>query len=120
MHAFKLRNMYLRNLLMQPGGIEPCGTPIDLSAIKAPTTFVAALDDHIAPWQSVYMGARLLGGRFILGAAGHIAGIINPPTTGKYGRWLSPTDTLPADAAQWLAGARPVSTFLVDQVGRLA
>jgi polyhydroxyalkanoate synthase len=106
MHSFYLRNMYLKNLLSQPGGMELAGVPIDLSAVKTPSYFVSTVEDHIAPWQTIYKGAGYLGGpvRFVLGGSGHIAGIVNPPAAKKYHYWTN--DALPATAGQWLSGAR--------------
>jgi polyhydroxyalkanoate synthase len=105
MHSFYLRNMYLHNRLREPGGITLAGVPIDLSKITVPCYFVATLEDHIAPWRSVYAGARLPGGktRFVLSGSGHIAGIINPPAAHKYQHWTC--DSLPASADQWQAQA---------------
>ncbi len=80
MHSFYLRSMYQRNLLTRPGGMTLLGVPVDLSRIRTPCYFLSAREDHIAPWRSVYRGSRLLGGRrrFVLGEAGHIAGVVNP------------------------------------------
>ena len=91
MHSFYLRNMYQQNLLAQPGGLTLMGTPLDLRAIQTPTTVIGTKEDHIAPWKSVYKGARLYGGEvnYILAASGHIAGIVNPPAAEKYGFWLN-------------------------------
>ena len=106
MHSFYLRNMYLKNLLREPGGLTLAGTPIDVTRVKTPAYFISTVEDHIAPWQSTYAGARLLKGpvRFVLGGSGHIAGIINPPAANKYGYWIN--EQLSADADQWLAGAQ--------------
>ena len=106
MHSFYLRNMYLHNLLGEPGGIELDGVPIDLSAVKVPSYFISTVEDHIAPWQSTYKGAKYLGGpvRFVLGGSGHIAGIVNPPASKKYHYWAS--DALPETAEEWFAGAK--------------
>ncbi len=105
MHSFYLRNMYLKNLLREPGGITLAGVPIDITRSRTPAYFISTVEDHIAPWQSTYAGARLLQGpvRFVLGGSGHIAGIINPPAAGKYGYWTS--EQLPARAEDWLSGA---------------
>ncbi len=107
MHSFYLRNMYLGNLLREPGGITLAGVPIDLSKVKTPSYFVSTAEDHIAPWRGTYLGATVLGGpvRFVLGGSGHIAGIINPPSAQKYGYWTHPAKTLPASADDWMAGA---------------
>ncbi|MBI1907102.1 MAG: class I poly(R)-hydroxyalkanoic acid synthase [Rhodocyclales bacterium] len=107
MHSFYLRNMYMHNRLVQPGGIEIDGTPIDLSKIKVPCYFISTIEDHIAPWKSTYSGARHFGGpvRFVLGGSGHIAGIVNPPAAGKYGYWVSPAVKLAETADGWFEGA---------------
>ena len=106
MHSTYLRKMYLENVFCKPGGIEVDGTPIDLRRIVVPACFVSAVEDHIAPWKSTYAGARLLSGpvKFILGRAGHVAGIINPPGPRQYGHYTGPdVHALGADA--WLAQA---------------
>jgi len=107
MHSFYLRNMYMHNRLVEPGGIEIDGVPIDLSKIKVPCYFISTIEDHIAPWKSTYKGARYLGGpvRFVLGGSGHIAGIVNPPSANKYGYWINPTAKLPETADAWFEGA---------------
>ena len=108
MHSFYLRTMYMENRLIEPGGIEIDGTPIDLGKIKVPCYFISTIEDHIAPWKSTYMGARRFGGptRFVLGGSGHIAGIVNPPAANKYGYWLNPSATLAETADAWLEGAQ--------------
>jgi polyhydroxyalkanoate synthase len=105
MHSFYLRNMYLKNLLGVPGGIELAGVPMDLSKVKVPAYFISTAEDHIAPWKTTYKGARYLGGpvRFVLGGSGHIAGIVNPPAAKKYQYWTN--EAFPATADEWLASA---------------
>jgi len=105
MHSFYLRNMYIKNLLGVPGGIELAGVPIDLSRAKAPAYFISTAEDHIAPWQTTYRGARYLGGpvRFVLGGSGHIAGIVNPPSAKKYHYWTN--DDFPSTPEDWYEGA---------------
>jgi len=107
MHSFYLRNMYMKNLLREPGGIELAGVPIDLSKVKTPSYFISTVEDHIAPWKSTYLGATCLSGpvRFVLGGSGHIAGIINPPSANKYLFWINETKTQPATPEEWLDGA---------------
>jgi polyhydroxyalkanoate synthase len=106
MHSFYLRNMYLRNKLRDPGGLTLAGTPIDITRVSAPSYFISTVEDHIAPWQSTYAGARLLKGpvRFVLGGSGHIAGIINPPAANKYCFWTH--DAMPREPGDWLAAAQ--------------
>jgi len=105
MHSFYLRNMYMKNLLKEPGGITVAGVPIDLGKIKTPSYFISAMEDHIAPWKSTYLGAQRFSGpvRFVLGGSGHIAGIVNPPAANKYGYWRN--DKLAPTADEWIEGA---------------
>jgi polyhydroxyalkanoate synthase len=105
MHSFYLRNMYQANKLIQPGGLTLAGTPIDLRKIKTPAYIISTREDHIAPWPATYAATQLYQGpvRFVLGASGHIAGIVNPPAANKYSYWTS--DKCPPDAQAWLASA---------------
>jgi polyhydroxyalkanoate synthase len=105
MHSFYLRNMYLKNLLGVPGGIELAGVKMDLSKVKVPAYFISTAEDHIAPWKTTYRGAKYLGGpvRFVLGGSGHIAGIVNPPAARKYHYWTN--DAFPGTADEWLQSA---------------
>ena len=105
MHGFYLRKMYLENRLVEPGALEITGVPIDLGSIVVPSYVVATREDHIAPWRSAYAPVRLFGGpvRFVLSAAGHIAGIINHPDAGKNCYWTKAKRTKTPEA--WLKGA---------------
>jgi polyhydroxyalkanoate synthase len=80
---------------------------VDLSTIDVPAFVYASREDHIVPWQTAFASTGLLGGdsRFVLGASGHIAGVINPPAKRKRHHWVG---GLQADAAGWLAAARQV------------
>ena len=106
MHGFYLRKCYHENVLVQPGGISLGGVPIDLTRIDLPVYWLSTKEDHIAPWTSTYAATQLYQGpkRFVVAGSGHIAGVINPPTSGKYGYWLN--DDLPADPETWFAGAQ--------------
>lgn len=106
MHAEYLRGMYLNNALVQPKAISLLGTPLDVTKLKTPAFFVSTEKDHIAPWQTVYKGFELFQGpkHFLLGGSGHIAGIINPPDTGKYGFYRNAATH--EDADTWLANAQ--------------
>ncbi len=77
--------------------------------IKTPAYFLSTREDHIAPWKSTYRGTQLLGGekRFVLAAVGHIAGVVNPPDSGKYSHWINPE--LPPDPEQWFHGATEIA-----------
>ncbi|MFO1068026.1 MAG: class I poly(R)-hydroxyalkanoic acid synthase [Geminicoccaceae bacterium] len=105
MHGFYLRRFYHENALMEPGAVCLKGVPIDLGRIRTPVYWVSTREDHIAPWKSTYAATQLYKGpkRFVLAGSGHIAGIVNPPASGKYGYWTN--DDLPADPEVWLAGS---------------
>ncbi len=81
MHGWYLRELYLRNRLIRKGGVNLAGESIDLGRITQPLYCVAAEDDHIAPWRSVFRINNLVNApkRFVLSSSGHILGIINPP-----------------------------------------
>jgi polyhydroxyalkanoate synthase len=66
---------------------------------------ISTREDHIAPWKSTYRGTQVLGGpkRFVLAASGHIAGVVNPPDSGKYSHWTG--EALPPNPEDWFAGA---------------
>ncbi|MBX3621231.1 MAG: class I poly(R)-hydroxyalkanoic acid synthase [Rhizobacter sp.] len=104
-HRYYLRNMYQKNLLKEPGGLVLDGTPIDLRRVETPVFLLSAREDHIAPWRNTYAAAGLYAGpvRFVLAGSGHIAGVINPAGSAKYGHWTN--DELPADPDAWLEGA---------------
>ena len=97
------RNMYLENNLRVPNKLVCCGVPVDLRKISAPSFIYASREDHIVPWKSGYASTQLFSGpcKFVLGASGHIAGVINPPAKKKRSYWLLQGDHLPADAQSW-------------------
>ena len=106
MHSFYLRKMYQENLLIEPGGIEIDGVPIDLRQIRVPTFILSTREDHIAPWKSTYRATGIYGGpvRFCLAGSGHIAGVVNPPADPpKYGYYNN--NRKPRSPEKWLEGA---------------
>jgi len=109
MYCWYLRTMYLENRLREPGGVHSLGEAIDLSAIDVPAYIVATREDHIVPWRSAFASTHLLAGatRFVLGASGHIAGIVNPPRKNRRSYWHveQSGQAQPADADAWLAAA---------------
>ena len=107
MYCWYLRNTYLENKLREPGGTVQCGVPVDLGAVNVPSFVYASRDDHIVPWQTAYASTQLLGGdvHFVLGASGHIAGVINPPAKKKRNHWVG---DVAANAERWLEQARDV------------
>ncbi|NGN99742.1 class I poly(R)-hydroxyalkanoic acid synthase [Grimontia sp. S25] len=104
-HNFMLRELYLNNKLVQDKGVKVGGVWIDLNKIKIPTYFISTKEDHIALWQGTYRGALNVGGNktFVLGESGHIAGIVNHPSKGKYGFWVN--DELSESADEWFESA---------------
>ena len=105
MYCWYLRHTYLQNELKVPGALTVCGEPVDLGAIEAPFFIYGSREDHIVPWQAAYASTQIVEGkkRFVLGASGHIAGVINPPAKKKRSHWTN--DKLPADAEAWFEGA---------------
>ena len=103
-----LRNAYLENKLAKAGKTIQCGIPMDMAVVDVPTYVYASRDDHIVPWKTAYHSTRLLGGdtTFLLGASGHIAGVINPPAKGKRNYWVDGART--DDPEGWLSTARSV------------
>lgn len=109
MFCWYLRNLYLEDSLKVPGKLQTAGEKIDLRKIDAPTFIYASREDHIVPWPAAYKSTTLLNpkaperNRFVLGASGHIAGVINPPAKKKRSYWTN--DARPADTEEWLQTA---------------
>nr|WP_227746872.1 class I poly(R)-hydroxyalkanoic acid synthase [Paraburkholderia franconis] len=128
MYVWYLRNTYLENRLREPGALTTCGEKVDLSRIDVPTFIYGSREDHIVPWQSAYASVPLLTGprKFVLGASGHIAGVINPPSKKKRSYWSVAGDekALPTNPDDWFEGATetpgswwPEWTNWLDQYG---
>jgi polyhydroxyalkanoate synthase len=79
---------------------------VDLGKVDRPTFILATREDHIVPWRAAYRSAHLLGGskQFVLGASGHIAGVINPAAGNRRSYWIS--DFQPEDPESWFEQAR--------------
>lgn len=105
LHLFYLRNFYKDNALTT-GQLSLGGEHLDLSKVKTPIYVQSSKDDHIAPFRSVYRGAKAFGGpvTFTMAGSGHIAGVINHPDAKKYQHWTN--EALPADVGDWIAGAQ--------------
>jgi polyhydroxyalkanoate synthase len=104
LHLSYLQKCYRDNALAQAQMVL-AGQRLDVTKVKTPVFFQAAKEDHIAPSVSVYKGARLFSGpvTFMLAGSGHIAGVINPPSSGKYQHWTN--DKLPKTLDAWMEGA---------------
>jgi len=107
MFCWYLRNTYLENKMREPGGTTALGEPVDLATIDVPTFVYASKEDHIVPWKTAYESTQLVGGDvvFVLGASGHIAGVINPPAKNKRNYWKGDLD---ADPERWFEAAEKV------------
>ncbi len=101
-----MRNLYHDNSLRVPGKLQMCGQRIDLGALDMPVYVLATREDHIVPWTSAYQTTHILGGkvRFVLGASGHIAGVINPASKNKRSYWTN--DDVKIDPEGWLTAAQ--------------
>lgn len=104
-HKSYLTDLYRDNLLVQAGALSIGGTPIDLRQVKTPSYIQAGREDHISPPQSVWKLTDQFTGpiRFVLAGSGHIAGVVNPPTSGKYQYWTN--DAKVASLDEFIAGA---------------
>ncbi|WP_284466193.1 PHA/PHB synthase family protein [Diaphorobacter nitroreducens] len=106
-YAWYLRNFYLENNLIRPGRLTVCGESLDLTQVQLPVYIYGSREDHIVPIGAAYASTQVLPGdkRFVMGASGHIAGVINPPAKKKRSHWLREDGQLPATLDAWLAGA---------------
>ena len=106
MFCWYLRHTYLENSLKVPGKLRVAGEAVDLSAIAAPAFIYGSREDHIVPWQSAYGSLSILNpgqpqlNRFVLGASGHIAGVINPASKNKRSYWSNDGEAAAAPAAK--------------------
>jgi polyhydroxyalkanoate synthase len=98
MFCWYLRNTYLENRL-KTGELVVAGETVDLTSVDAPAFVYGSREDHIVPWPSAYDSLAILSGptRFVLGASGHIAGVINSPAKNKRSYWTN--DSGKADSA---------------------
>ena len=106
-YAWYLRNTYHENKLAKPNALTVCGQKIDLGKIDIPAYIYGSREDHIVPIGGAYASTQLLPGkkRFVMGASGHIAGVINPPAKKKRSHWIRDDGKFPKTQAEWLTGA---------------
>ena len=105
-HSYYLRNCYLENRL-SAGTMVLDNTLLDLSKVKVPVYNLATREDHIAPADSVLYGSQFFGGpvKYVLSGSGHIAGVVNPPASGKYQYWTN-DNIKDVTLADWLKAAQ--------------
>ena len=106
--AWYLRNTYLENNLVKPGRLKVCGEKVDLRKLDMPVYIYGSREDHIVPIAGAYASTQVLPGpkRFVMGASGHIAGVINAPASNKRSHWIRSDGKLPQTQQAWLAGAQ--------------
>lgn len=106
MYAWYLRNTYLENNLVKPGKCTVAGVKVDLGKVDIPVYIYGSREDHIVPIAGAYGSVKHLPGkkRFVMGASGHIAGVINPPAKNKRSYWTN--DKLPKTHEEWVEGAK--------------
>ncbi len=107
MYCYYVRNTYLSNKLREPGALVNCGVPVDLREVTLPAFVLATREDHIVPWRSAYRTLELVGGEdktFVLGASGHIAGVVNPPAKKRRSFWTA--ERYPGDPEDFLRNAK--------------
>ena len=106
-YAWYLRNLYLENNLTKSGALTVCGETVDISEVTLPVYVYVSREDHIVPVSAAYASTQVLGGdlRFVMGASGHIAGVINPPAKNKRSHWLREDGEFPATFDDWTEGA---------------
>jgi len=107
-YAWYLRNTYLENRLVKPGEATVCGEKIDFRKLELPVYIYGSREDHIVPIGGAYASTQHLPGqkRFVMGASGHIAGVINAPSAQKRSHWLREDAQFPADVNEWIQGAK--------------
>jgi len=107
MYAWYLRNTYLENNLIKPGQSVICGEKVDLRKLDLPIYIYGSREDHIVPITAAYASTHVFNGpkRFVMGASGHIAGVINPPAAGKRSHWIANSAEFPASIDDWIDNA---------------
>jgi poly[(R)-3-hydroxyalkanoate] polymerase subunit PhaC len=105
-HSYYLRNCYLENRL-STGTMVLDNTLLDLSKVKVPVYNLATREDHIAPADSVLYGSQFFGGpvKYVLSGSGHIAGVVNPPSSDKYQFWTN-DNIRDISLSDWMKGAQ--------------
>ena len=89
--ALEYLEKFYKNNDFSKGKLEVLGEKVNLEQISQPIIVIGTFNDHIAPWKSSFNGLSKTSGEkvFILAGSGHIAGIINPEHSNKYGYWIN-------------------------------
>ena len=109
MYTWYLRNTYHENNLIKPGKAVVCGEKVDFNKVDMPVFIYGSREDHIVPIDGAYASTQVLPGkkRFVMGASGHIAGVINAPVKNKRSYWTNEKvkDKLPAKHSAWMVSS---------------
>lgn len=107
-YAWYLRNTYLENNFIKPGKTTICGESLDLRKVDVPVYIYGSREDHIVPIGAAYASTQIFQGpkRFVMGASGHIAGVINPPAAHKRSHWVGQDSNFPKTLSAWLGKAK--------------
>ena len=105
MHSFLIDKFYIGNELVK-GTMSIGDKVLDLSQIDLPVYMFAVQKDHIVPWKSVFENIKYLNSevRFVLGASGHTAGVINPVSKDKKNYWINSRSYTSPD--KWFENAK--------------
>ena len=105
MYDFYIQAFFKNNKLIKPHALTLMNKEVNIKAIDVPSFVLGTIEDHIAPWQSSYPAMQLFSGdrKFVLGGSGHVAGVINPADSNKYGFWSN--SDINTDPSAWLENA---------------
>jgi len=85
MHSKYLRRLFLNNDFFE-GRYHVSGRNIVISDIRIPVFLVGTVQDHVAPWRSVYkfnLTSDAPSVTFVLTSGGHNAGIVSEPENSR-------------------------------------
>lgn len=83
------------------------GAPVDPEQISVDVYGMAAIQDHVMPWQGCYRTLRKMRGRktFVLHTRGHVTSMVHPPDSQGGAFFLRDDQPLTDDALEWKSGA---------------
>jgi polyhydroxyalkanoate synthase len=109
MHIEYLEYFFVKNILLKKNSYKIDDVSIDIGNFKKPIFAFATKSDHIVPWRSAFAIKNICKNTtLVLGASGHVAGIINPQSSGKYSHWIDNDSENYDDSVDWLKNAREI------------
>ncbi len=108
-HAEVLERFYGTNDIAR-GCYEMDGAALSVGDIDTPVFGVAATDDQVAPWRSVFRGLALFrhGATLLLATGNHQSAIIGDPAGNASYRMTETSTVIPDGMEQWAAASVPV------------